>query len=392
MLSPPGGPSDSTLEPLFKSWGIELVKGKVAGDRTAARKVNAGSGARIQAADYLAWLNLQPANFNHDDPVTSELGSLHFATAGVLQKLPDGKAEFTPLVMTSPASELIEVAQVQGLPDVVGLLQGFKPSGQRLTLAARISGVVDSAYPDGPPVQKKEEASAAGQTLTDKAPATDKVSADKPAEGPKPPEPPPGGWLKAAAKPINVIVVADTDVLDDRFWVQVQDFFGQRVAVPNANNADFVVNAVDSLSGSGDLIGLRSRGTSVRPFEVVQAIQRDAEDRYRLTEKELQDKLKATEAKIAELKNKDTAAGTAAPGASSTSLDQAQAIDTFRGELVQIRQQLRNVQLALREDIDRLKNILVAIDVGLVPLGVAFAALIVGLVRLRNRKRRAGAI
>ncbi|HWK46138.1 MAG TPA: Gldg family protein [Stellaceae bacterium] len=394
MLTPPGSPTDSDLEPLFKAWGIELVKGKVAADQATARKVNAGSSGRQQPIDYVAWLNLQSANFNRDDPVTSELGSLHFATPGVIQRLPEAPAsaggdakprpniEFTPLVMTSPASELLDVAQVKGIPDVVGLLQTFKPSGERLTLAARVSGIVDSAYPDGPPVEAKPaDAKSADAKSADAKPAD-----AKPADA-KSDEPPAGGWLKVAAKPINVIVVGDTDLLDDRFWVQTQDFFGQTVAVPNANNGDFVINAADSLSGSGDLIGLRSRGTAARPFELVQNIQREAEDHYRTTEKQLQDKLKATETKIADLKSKDTASGTA-----STGVDQVQAIETFRGELVQTRQQLRQVQLALRQNIDLLKNVLVVINVGLVPLGVAIVALIVGIVRLRRRKRRAAAL
>jgi len=385
MLSPPGGPTDSDLDPLFKAWGIELVKGKVAADQARARKVNAGTGARQIPVDYIAWLNLQPTNFNHDDPVTSDLGSLHFATAGIIRRLPDAPAvaggkpgpniDFTPLVTTSPSSEMLDVAQVKGVPDVIGLLQNFKPSGQRLTLAARISGIVDSAYPDGPPVEAKP---------ADAKPADANA---KPADTAKPSQPPAGGWLKVATKPINVIVIGDTDLLDDRFWVQTQDFFGQAVAVPNANNGDFIVNAADSLSGSGDLIGLRSRGTSARPFEVVQNIQRDAEDHYRTTEHQLQDKLKATEAKIADLKSKDNATGTA-----STGVDQVQAIENFRGELVQTRQQLRQVQLALRQNIDELKNVLVVINVGLMPIAVAIAALIVGIVRLRRRKRRAAAL
>ena len=64
-------------------------------------------------------------------------------------------------------------------------------------------------------------------------------------------------------------------MLDDRVWVQSQDFFGQRVVVPIANNGDFVANAVDVLAGGEDLIGLRSRGTAARPFEVVDRIQRE---------------------------------------------------------------------------------------------------------------------
>src|SRR6185437_17125056 len=98
--------------------------------------------------------------------------------------------------------------------------------------------------------------------------------------------------------PINVIVVADTDMLADRFWVDVQNFVGQKVAVPNANNGDLVTNSIDTLSGGDDLIGLRTRGTAVRPFTLVQNIQRAADERYQDTEKGLEKQLKETQNKI----------------------------------------------------------------------------------------------
>ena len=96
-------------------------------------------------------------------------------------------------------------------------------------------------------------------------------------------------------------------MLDDRFWMQNQDFFGQRIAVPTANNGDFVANAVEVLAGGDDLVGLRSRGTSARPFEVVEQIQRDAQERYSAEERALQQKLKDTQAKLADLTGKDQA-------------------------------------------------------------------------------------
>jgi ABC-type uncharacterized transport system involved in gliding motility auxiliary subunit len=164
--------------------------------------------------------------------------------------------------------------------------------------------------------------------------------------------------------------------------VQSSDFFGQRVAVPIANNGDFVANAVEALAGGNDLITLRSRGTSARPFELVQAIQRAAESRYSAKEHELQDKLKATEAKIKDLKS-DKA------GNIQLTSEQTTTLEGFRREMLQTRQQLRDVQLALNQEIDRLKGRLQLFNIALIPILVGIVAVIVGVMRLHRRKRRA---
>jgi|HubBroStandDraft_1064217.scaffolds.fasta_scaffold00037_6 ABC-type uncharacterized transport system involved in gliding motility auxiliary subunit len=362
MLTPPGSPNAADLDPLLKAWGVELAKDKVVGDRLAARRVNAGT-SRGQAVDYLAWMTLGEDDINHDDPVTDKLGQINVATAGALIPIAGAKTTIEPLLQTSVQSELIDVERVkQSPPDVLGILRDFKPSGTRYIIAARISGPADTAFPDGPPAALDAQ----GKPVGEPDPAAKAAQ------------------LTTAKTPINVIVVADSDLLDDRFWVQIQDFFGQRVATPQAGNADFVANAADSLAGTGDLIGLRSRGSAVRPFTLVEDEQRAAQDKYQAQEKSLQDTLKQTQAKLDEINGKDTDPDKLTP-------DQAQAVEQFRTTIIQTRQQLRQVQLALREAIDRLKLELVALDVGAVPLLVAIAALVAGLLRLRRRKQRSAA-
>ena len=379
MMSPPGGPpSAASFDRLLKAWGVELVPGKVVGDRLAARKVNAGTGTHVQAAEYLAWLNLKGDAINHDDPITGQLGQLNFATAGALQPVQGAKTKMEWLVRSSAQSELIDAARVQGLPDVVGLLQAFKPTGERYTLAARITGPADTAFPDGKPAEEAKP----DPTKAPDAKAPDAKPDDAPKFVADPKE------IKTAKEPINVIVVADSDLLDDRFWVQVQDFFGQRAATPTANNGDFVQNAIDSLAGTGDLIGLRSRGSAVRPFTVVDQLQRQAEDSYRAKEKELQDKLRETQTKLVDLRSAKGPDGKEVP----LTAEQQQSINDLSATIIQTRSQLRQVQLALRQDIDRLKGTLVGLDVALVPVLLAVLALIIGVVRGQRRKRRTQAV
>jgi gliding motility-associatede transport system auxiliary component len=368
QLNPPGMPLDSNLDKLFKAWGVEFESKMVAGDRRAARRVNAGTGQRVVAMDYVAWLSLDQSNLNHDDPITADLEHINVASAGILDPEKDAKTTFAPLISTSTDSMAIPVEKVQGLPDVGGLLRDFKPSGKNLVLAAHITGPADTAFPDGPPKPDKPKNDTAAKDPTDK---------DTPPTAPQ---------LKTATKPINIVVVADTDILEDRFWVQSQDFFGQTVTIPVANNGDFVANAIDVLAGGDDLISLRSRGTSARPFDLVNEIQRDADTKYQATEKGLETKLKDTQDKIKELRDQGGRPGVA------LAAEQAQAIDNFRSDMIGIRQQLRQVQLALRQDIDRLQAWTEFFDIALVPILVGIAAIAIGIVRLRRRARHSRAV
>ncbi len=167
--------------------------------------------------------------------------------------------------------------------------------------------------------------------------------------------------------------------------MQAQDFFGRRVVVPVANNGDFVANAVDVLAGGPDLISLRTRGTSARPFELINNIQQIADERYQANEKDLEDKLKATQDKIKDLRGQEGRTNVA------LAASETQTLDNFRGEMIAIRQQLRDVQLKLRVDINRLEGWIEFFDIAAVPILVSFAALAIGFVRRERRKRRAHA-
>jgi ABC-type uncharacterized transport system involved in gliding motility auxiliary subunit len=235
---------------------------------------------------------------------------------------------------------------VKGLPDVAALLAHFRPEQRAFVLAAHITGDVATAFPDG-----------------------------KPGGGANAPP-----ALKQSAQPANIVVVADTDMLDDRFWSQNQDFYGRRVVEPIANNSDFLNNAVEVLAGGDDLVGLRSRGTVARPFEVVEQIQREANDRYAAEQRGLEDKLKQTEAKLHSL-----TAGDNAGNAATVTADQTKEIDKFRADMLATRQQLRGVQGALRQNIERLKIILEFFDIALMPIVVVAAAIVIAALRRRRR-------
>jgi ABC-type uncharacterized transport system involved in gliding motility auxiliary subunit len=371
---PASAPSPSSdLDRLFKAWGVTLLPGVIAGDRLDARRVAVPvEGRGPQTMDYVGWLDLPAANLNREDPITADLSQITMATAGILEPNAGATTKFEPLIETSVDSEKIPVDKVKGLPDVAALLAQFRPEQRKFVLAARITGDVATAFPDGAP--------AAPPAATPPA-----AGAEPPKEPPKEPAPPKeqaAAPLKQSVKPVNIVVVADTDMLDDRFWAQTQNFYGRRVVQPIANNSDFLDNAVEALAGGADLIGLRSRGSVTRPFEVVERIQREADDRYAAEQRGLEDKLKAAQAKLHNLTN-----GEGASNPTTLSAEQTKEIDKFRAEMLATREQLRQVQAALRQDIGRLKVILEFVDIALVPIVVVAAAIV--LAALRRRRRRA---
>jgi gliding motility-associatede transport system auxiliary component len=369
----PGSPTASGLPKLFKSWGIEVLPGVVAADRRDAQRVNVPVPGRSPVAlDYVAWLDLHGADLNRRDVITADLNHVAMAAAGIIEKLPQATTTVEPLITTSRDSEEIKVDKVMGIPNVAGLLADFKPSGKRYILAARIRGMVDSAFPKGLP-QPSAKPGARKSGAKEAKPA--KQEAAKAA--------PEAKWLARSTHPINVVVVADTDLLADAFWVQRENFFGRQVMVPIADNGDFVANAVEVLAGGEDLVGLRSRGTNARPFEVVDLIRRQAEARYSAEEQSLRATLKNTEAKLANL--------TGSSGqneAAALSPAQEKAIEQFRADILQTRRQLRAVQAALRQNIARLKAWLEFVDIALVPIVVAIVAVVLAAVRITRRRRR----
>ncbi len=355
----PGGDSGSLLPKLFNAWGVDVEASFVA-DLALAQRVQTGRQGAGAVVDYIPWLALTQAQMNADDIITSQLTSINMASAGAIKKREGGTTTIQPLMQSSNNAMLMDVKDLRGDPNPQALAEKFKATGEIYTLAARITGPAKTAFPDGPPAKAEAE----------------KTDGDKAAEAPAP-------QVKDSIKPINVVLVADADLLDDRFWVRTQQMFGQSLFVPIAANADFTVNAIDNLSGSGDLIGLRSRGKSQRPFDVIEGLRRNAEQQYQARERALQKKLDETEKQIVELQSK-------AQGGSNAlvSAEQQAAIEGLRGEILTTRKELRNVQRELNRDIESLQLWVKFINIGLVPLLAALVAIGLGVAWRRRRFTR----
>jgi ABC-type uncharacterized transport system involved in gliding motility auxiliary subunit len=334
----------SEMATLLKAWGVDFNPREVIGDGERALSVGMRQGEA--PVRHLGILGLDQSSFNRNDVVSSGLSSVNVATTGYVKPVKDAKTKFEPLLQTSAQAAPLPLERFQMLFDPASLRDGFKPTGQRYAIGARVTGNIATAFPGGPP---------AGAT--------------------------PGGTvLKASAKPLNLLVFADTDMLQDYLWVRQQNFFGQRVAQAWAHNGDLVLNAIDNLAGSTDLISVRGRSTFTRPFERVEAIRRSAEERFRATEKQLEQELNSTEEKLASLQTKrnDDSSLILSP-------EQAQEIERFQAKKLSIRKQLRDVRLGLNQDIDRLGKTLLILNVVLVPALLSIGALALYLMRRRRR-------
>ena len=366
----PAGPRRSEIDELLAAWGVTLGE-DVVGDLDLALKVRMDQGGRVLTFDYPVWMNVTPHTFDQEDIVTGNLGNLGFGTPGYLEAAEGATTTFTPLVSTTPGAAQFTTAQVAAVTtDPRDLLDAYASQGRAYAMVARVSGRVRTAFPDGRPSpelsgEEGDESSGADAAGSEAEPKAEHIS--------------------ESAEDAQILLVADADMLADRFWVVVQEFLGNRIAVPSAANSALVINALDNLTGSGDLISVRNRGTFTRPFTRVVALKQQAERAFRAKEQELIAQLEQTERRLLELEESnqgnDTLVITDA---------QREELVRFRQERVQIRKALREVRRQLRTDIEALESWLKFANIGLVPILIGLSGLAAGLLQLR-RRRTAGA-
>lgn len=339
---------DSNLEELFETWGLQVAADKIVGDINAAMRVQHRGARGMQEVQYLPWLQLGSDNLNADSFITNQLRRINMATASHISLLENHTLEIEPLIQTSPQSTLLERDLIIFQRDPNVILENFSSSDSQQILAAFVRGPIQTAFPKGKPrdstIEGNDEAVTSGE--------------------------------------LNAIIVADTDMLADRFWVREQDYFGMQMPQPIADNGDFVINALENLSGNNDLFSLRSRGVYSRPFEVVERIRRAAEAQYRQREQELEAQLKEAEQRIQTLQQEQGASGLI------MSAEQAEEIEKFRRQQLEVRKELRSVQHDLQKDIQELGSSLRFINVTLIPLLIALMAVGVGVFRVYMRRRR----
>ena len=354
------GPPSSDLPQLFKAWGISYDPDKIVGDRALAQRVQVSSDPRNPVASYPIWLHLTQDDFAPKDPVTASLQTLNLASVGALRQARGASTTFAPLVTSSDEASLLDAAEVRFNPRPQDLMASIQPTGDRYAIAARITGPARTAFPQGVPID--QSASPTGTAETQAPPPQHKISQGA----------------------INVIVMADSDLFDDRFWVHMENLYGKRIAAPFADNGAFVLDAVENLTGSSDLISLRTRATNDRPFTVVRDLQAAAQSQFQQEAQMLQQRLTDTQQRLRDVEQGGSTNGKPT-NATALTREQQAAIDRFKRELVATRMELRDVQHNLRKDIDTLGDILAFVNIALVPLILTVIALVIAALRRRRR-------
>jgi ABC-type uncharacterized transport system involved in gliding motility auxiliary subunit len=330
----------SDLPRLFAAWGVAYDPGQVVLDSSRALPIElAGS-----SFSHPAMLGLGSQELNHNDIVTASLQRINASTVGCFDLLPQATTRLLPLMQTSAEAEKVPVQRVlAAASDPTALLQNYKPDNARYVIAARLRGTLTSAFP--------QRASVPGH--------------------------------RAQSRPDGeVILVADTDLLSDRLWVETQNYLGQPTMSAFANNGDFVTNLADNLSGSSALLSIRGRSTSQRPFTRVRALQAVADQKFLSKKQELERELADTRRRLDELQ---TSKGGRPANASA---EQKIEIEQFQQRRLAINNELRDVQHQLNAEIDALGLRLKFIDIVLMPALVALIGLLYGWGRMRRSRSR----
>ncbi len=343
----------SDLARLFEAWGVTYSPSQIVGDRELALSITMRPGE--PPVRHVGMLGLTTDNLDQDDVVSGGLDQVNVAMVGYFGKADDAAIELIPLVESSADAMPLAADRLRFLADPNELLNDFQATGERYVIATRLRGELETAFPDGAPAAAEGEAEdETAETIEHRSTSDGEVS---------------------------MILVADTDILTDRLWVQVNRFFGQRMANAWASNGDFVINALDNLTGSNDLIGIRGRATYSRPFLRVQELEREADERWRGTIQELEAQLAQTESKLSELQ-----ASRDDENLAILTDEQSAELERFQQQRLQVRKELRDVQLTLNQDKERLGVWLKVLNILLLPLLLTFA---LALFAARGRRRPA---
>ena len=342
MMDEPIPSNNSTnLDRLFRAWGVQFDSENVLLDAMAGLEIRTESGGVTR---HFGFVGFSAEQIDREDVITSNLEVINGASFGVFNQYEDSKTMWLPLIQSTQNSGLMDVGTYVKTQTPEELAKSYQSDNQSYVLAVRLFGQANSAFEQAPE----------GLELAE---------------------------IKTSTNRLNVILVGDTDMLADRFWVQQSNFFGQIISTPFANNGDFIINAVERLGGSDALISIRSREQFSRAFIKVEELTVVAEQKFREQERILQQRLEETEQQLLQLQNQQ-----AKGGALIISAEQQFTVDEFLEKKMTIRKSLRDVRHQLDKDIESLGNWLKLFNIALAPMIlILLLVLLRGIFRIKPR-------
>jgi ABC-type uncharacterized transport system involved in gliding motility auxiliary subunit len=352
MMNMGGG--GSSLDKLLKAWGIQFDTGKAVADLKYKMQLR-GRGGEPQEAP--AWLGLTADGINRDDVATSQIDNIWLPLCGAFTGKPVAGLKETVLLSSSKDSQLVDamLANLSG----ESIMKEFKPSGVNYALAIRLTGKFKTAFPDGPPQDKKDE----------KAEDEKKDESQKDEHS-----------LKETKGDNTVVLFGDADMLYDPFTMRrIESPFGTLQMAMNAN-LNLTQNIIEQMTGDNNLIAVRSRATLNRPFTRVKEMEAAANLRYQSEIKRLEDSAAEAQRKINELqaqkKDKDQRF--------ILSPEQRTELENLRKTEAETNKRLRQVKKDLRKEIVSMQTRIKWINILAVPLAVTVTGIVIAIVNRRK--------
>jgi ABC-type uncharacterized transport system involved in gliding motility auxiliary subunit len=337
----------STLDKLFKAWGLSMDMNKVVADMTFAWR-NPQNGMVMPTV-----LMINQQGIDPDNVVTGQIDNLVMPFAGAITGKPADGLKETVLVHSTKDSELVEsMTATIGSDQIV---KDFKPSNVDYPLVVQLTGKFKTAFPDGPPKPARDE-KVQGQSKETQ--------------------------LKESTGTGVVILVSDSDMLNDQACVQIQEILGYRMVRPSNGNLNLVQSFVEELSGDSDLISLRSRASLDRPFTRLKEMQAKAGREWEAKLKELEEKKAETERKIGELQSQKSGN----EQRFILSPEQKKELENYQKIVTDANKELKSVRKKLAKDTDAMEFWTKVANIGAVPALVAITGVVLAVVK---RKRTA---
>ena len=354
----------SQLNNLLVNWGAVVYTKKIAVDRALATK----TGRPPQP--FLPYLTLNDSCVNKSQTMVSELNDLRMLFAGAIGKH-GGTATFTPLISTTKTGNtwLPKDTTSLNMPDPNRIQKEVEDGTEAVTLACLLSGQMSSIFPNGIDIKDDSPAPA-----PDTQPATQPATT-QPKERTKHLD-----AIKNTDKG-TVLVVSDVDIITDMLCYD-RSFFGM---AQSGGNVPFVLNALEFLSGSEDLISIRSRGRFMRPFTVLDEIERE-------TDRETQAKIEAVNAEIKASQDELNALGRRSTTEQDVALLEAKLLEQRReieAKITAANRQLRNLKSVRREKVEALERKMEYCNVFIAPTILLLIAIALSLFRYFRAKHYA---
>jgi ABC-type uncharacterized transport system involved in gliding motility auxiliary subunit len=349
----PGG-SSSNLERLTKAWGVTFETEKMLADL----QFMTGKGNRALPT----LLTLNEIAYSPTDIATAQLGEVLLAFTGAFTSSLTPGLKQVDLIKSSGYSELVskEIAMEKGEQ----LATIIKPSGQSYPIAIRLEGQFKTAFPDGMPKSATNES-------VSKSPVVKADASKGPASKEADVAAPVSEVLTQSKENNAVILIADSDFINDNVAVQIQEIFGQRIVYPTNGNLAFLQSLVDQFAGDAALVSLRARQSTSYPFTVIREMETRAQQAYVGKIKALEENLQKTRESLAEIqKNKSPADSGAILNA-----EQLAQVENFKKTAAQTSQELKSLRKDLRADSEALQFWAKVLNIALIPLLVFLTGL-----------------